>query len=184
MRFIPCAAPPLAAAALALAVLLPFAPARAADNGFYVGASIGRSNVKAGDVGFSAHDTGWKVTAGLRPIDLLGAEVSYVDFGTPKRDIGAVRVDSDTKGAAAFGLLYLPLPIPLVDVYAKAGFARLDQDITSSSFRLSRKHTDFAYGAGAQAHWGSLAVRAEYERFETEQGKPNLLSLGVTWTFL
>jgi opacity protein-like surface antigen len=162
-------------------------PALAADNGFYLGGSVGQANTKA-DFGslanFNESDTGYKLYAGFRPIDLFAVEVAYVDFGSPSASIGPVRANADTKGATAFGLVYLPLPIPLVDLYAKAGFARIDSKIDSSSFRLDRTDTNFAWGVGGQLNFGSLAVRAEYEKFKTDAGNPDLVSIGVAWTFL
>jgi hypothetical protein len=48
-----------------------------------------------------------------------------------------------------------------------------------------RDQTDarFAYGAGVQAKLSSFGVRLEYERISVSGGDPDLLSLGVTWTF-
>lgn len=162
-------------------------PALAADNGIYVGGAVGQANVDA-DLSalgnFDEDDIGFKVLAGVRPVDLFAAEVAYVDFGSPRRNIGPVRAAGEVKGAAAFGLVYLPLPLPLVDLYGKAGFARLDTQISAGSFDLDRTDTDFAWGFGGQLNFGSLAVRAEYERFETDSGDPTLVSIGVTWTFL
>jgi hypothetical protein len=161
-------------------------PAVAADNGIYVGASIGQANTEAdfaiGD--FDEDETGYKVYAGIRPLDLLAFEVAYVDFGSPSTSIGPVQANADVKGAAAFGLLYLPLPVPVVDLYGKAGFARLDTEIDSGSFRMDRSDTDFAWGIGGQLNFGSVSVRAEYEQFQTDAGDPDMISIGVTWTFL
>lgn len=178
-------APLLATALLALALLAP-PGAHAADNGFYLGGSVGQANVDLNDaaIGFDEADTGWKVFVGIRPIDLVAAEVSYTDFGRPAANVGAVRATTDVKAASAFALLYAPLPLPLVDLYVKAGFARIEQDVTSSSFRLDRTATDFAWGVGGQLNFGSLAVRAEYERFKTDTGDPDFISVGVAWTFL
>jgi opacity protein-like surface antigen len=101
------------------------------------------------------------------------------------------------KGADAFGVIHLS--VPLVDVFVKAGLARLQSTLTSvkggvgtctiaspncALFRLDRTNTGFAAGAGAQVKFGSWAVRAEYERFNAAGGNPSLVSLGLTWTFL
>jgi hypothetical protein len=43
--------------------------------------------------------------------------------------------------------------------------------------------TNVAFGLGVQGKLGSLAIRAEYERIAANAGNPDLLSLGVTWTF-
>lgn len=177
---------PLLATSLLAASLLAPLGAHAADNGFYLGGSVGNANVdsRSDALDFDENDVGWKVFVGVRPIDLIAAEVSYTDFGSPSTSVGPVRTNADVKAASAFALLYAPLPLPKVDLYAKAGFARLEQDISSSSFRLDRTDTDFAWGVGGQLNFGSLAVRAEYERFKTDGGDPDFVSVGFAWTFL
>lgn len=177
--------PVLASSLLALSLLAPLS-VHAADNGFYLGGSVGQANVDFEDTAFDfdEDDTGYKLFVGIRPIDLFAAEVSYTDFGKPEASVGAVRTNADVKAASAFALLYAPLPLPLVDIFAKAGFARIEQDVTSSSFRLDRTDTDFAWGVGGQLNFGSLAVRAEYERFKTDAGDPDFISIGFAWTFL
>jgi OOP family OmpA-OmpF porin len=175
-----------ALSALTLLAAFAAAPAFAADNGFYVGAAVGQANTDADlNIGsFDEDETGYKLLVGVRPLDLVAFEVSYIDFGSPSTSIGPVRADADVKGAAAFGLVYLPLPLPVVDLYGKVGFARLDTKIDSGSFRLDRNDTDFAWGVGGQLNFGSLSLRAEYERFKTDAGDPDMISVGLTWTFL
>jgi len=177
-----------------------------------VGAAIGEGWVKTGDRifsetsagAFSESHTAYKLMVGARPISLLGAEIEYVDFGKAHRALSGVDLSSaDVKmrGAAAFATLHLPVPV--VDVYLKAGLSRLQ---TSANVRGSRpevaiclvgtldcgsftRHssttdTHFAAGAGAQFKLGSWALRAEYERFAAGGGHPGLGAVGVTWTFL
>lgn len=168
--------------------------------GLYVGGAAGQSRVEAnapsiGD--FKQNHSAFKVIAGIRPISLIGAELSYIDFGRPSGSINAVSSSVSEKGADAFGVVYLPVPV--VDVFVKAGLARLQSTLTSvkggvgtctmtdpncALFRLDRTNTSFAAGAGAQVKFGSWAVRAEYERFNAAGGNPSLVSLGLTWTFL
>lgn len=184
MRLLP--ALPLAALLASFAV----APgaAQAADNGFYLGGAVGQANVNLDDdedvnFDFDEEDLGWKVVAGVRPLDLIGVEIAYVDFGTPNTNIGPVRVDADTQALAGFGMLYLPLPI--VDVYAKAGLARIESDLRASGgLRLDRSETEFAWGVGAGIGFGNWAIRAEYERFKVGDTDPDFISIGLTWTFL
>lgn len=175
--------PLLAALALAGASL----PAFAADNGIYVGGSVGQANIEAdlGNVGdFDEEETAYKAFVGIRPIDLVAVEVGYVDFGSPSASVGPVTTRADVKGAVAFGMLYLPLPLPVVDLFGKVGFARLDTEIDSGSFRFDETDEDFAWGVGGQLNFGSFSVRAEYEQFQTDTGDPDLISIGFTWTFL
>jgi opacity protein-like surface antigen len=192
---------------------LPISNATAEDLlGLYVGGAIGQSRVEATDVGFlkpefAENHSAFKAMVGIRPISLLGAELDYIDFGNAS---GSLRFPSNVantgtaavsvKGEAAFGLIYLPIPI--VDVYAKAGLSRLQTSVNGgdnfyqcgvppgppgcpfvSHFQLSRTDTGFAAGAGAQYKFGSWAVRAEYERFDAAGAHPSLVSAGIAWTF-
>ena len=116
-----------------------------ADNpaGFYLGAGVGYSTIRSDDSAyglpgyFNDHQTAWKAIAGVRPIPFLGAEFEYIDFGHPSHDYGNYNsinyygFDSHPRASALFGVGYLPLPIPFVDVYAKAGVARLQTDVTT-----------------------------------------------------
>ncbi len=109
-----------------------------ADNlaGFYVGAGVGYSTVRSDDSAYGLpgyyndHQTAWKAIAGVRPIPFLGAEYEYIDFGHPNNDHGYngfnnYGLDSHPHASALFGVGYLPLPIPFIDVFGKAGVARL-----------------------------------------------------------
>jgi len=96
-------------------------------------------------------------------------------------------------------MVYAPIPIPILDVYAKAGVARLQTSADGSGafgcwsplqcaaylVAAHRDQTDvrFAYGAGIQAKLSAMGIRLEYERIGTRAGDPDLLSLGATWTF-
>ena len=155
--------------------------ASAADHGFYIGAGLGQSEsgVKAGSFNFQDRDTGFKLIAGFRPLDLFAAELNYVDLGNPAN--GAQQ--SKTKAVDGFVLVFLPLPV--IDVYGKAGLVSWKTDASAPGLSLSRSGSDFALGAGLQFHLGSLAVRLEYEALNaSELAQPTILTLGATYTFL
>ncbi|MEJ0099754.1 MAG: outer membrane beta-barrel protein [Pseudomonadota bacterium] len=169
-----------AATALALCAV----PAQAGVPGvdFYVGAGIGQSNadISADDLGvsdFDKKDTAWKLYAGARALS-FGAELNYIDLGKPSGG-GA---EFKYKAFAGYGLYYLPLPLPILDVYLKAGLARIDTKVPSAD--LSDNDTKFSYGGGLQLKFGSYAIRAEYEQFKVESAKPKLLTLGFSKYFL
>lgn len=185
--------------------------------GLYVGGAIGQSQVEATspqflDFGryqllnagsFKENHSAFKVMVGLRPVSLVGAELAYIDLGHPSGGLGQeTNGDVSMKGAAAFGVLYLP--VPLINIFFKAGVARLQSALHGTGnaavvcpdgilcpgaivpnyqFELDRTNTGFAAGAGAQYKIGSWAVRAEYERFNAAGGNPRLLSAGITWSF-
>jgi hypothetical protein len=187
-----------------------------ADNplGLYVGAGVGESQIDNNydyynrygyGGGFHDHDAAWKVLVGVRPLPIIGAELEYIDFGNAGGDNGYYYgsydygVSSHPKATVLYGLGYVPLPLPFLDVYGKAGVARLQ---TNNSFytytgcstapsgacpvvesRFDQQNTRFAYGAGVQAKFQDFAFRGEYERISSTFGDPNALMVSVTWTF-
>lgn len=176
----------LAATGAAAALLAGAGPAAAADNGFYLGAGLTQSRI--GDIGPSIDfkDNRYKLIAGFRPLDHFAVEVNYIDLGKDSESLGPVSATVDGKAYAAFAVGYLPLP--LVDLYAKAGVARWEANARTTGIALGSlddSGTEFAYGAGVQARLGSLAARLEYERFDVaDSDGAELLTLGLTWTFL
>lgn len=171
-------------AILATALLLASTATMAADNGIYLGASLGQANTEldrdATGLDLDGDDTGFKIIAGIRPLDWFGIEASYVNFGEVKE--GPLSVESD--GISGFGVFFLPAGP--VDVFAKAGVISFDTDVKIQNFGNFRDDgTDFAYGVGVQFRLLSLGVRAEYEMFEIDNvDDANMLSIGVTYTFL
>ena len=182
---------------VALAAALPAAAARADDAlGLYVGGAVGQSQVDVDSLDFSSHDFGWKAVAGVRPFDWFAAEVEYADLGQPHSVIGIGSVSTKATGPAAFALGFLPLPVPMLDVYGKAGFANIQQSatitlgsgavacapgVTCDGF--SRTESEFAWGVGAQVKTGALAVRAEFEQFRASGGNLSFASVGLFWSF-
>lgn len=217
---------------LVLAALIPWAlgataVARADDlPGFYVGAAFGQAHVRvrpgqvipgsSGALGsLDMTHSAFEAIVGMRPLPFLGAEVSYMDFGKVSRMSGQVVAaaagnqpfvaqseQASQKGESAFALLYLPVPV--IDVYVKAGLSRIttDYNVTylgttpgvgtcamnvpncgTTLLTASRDSTDtgFAYGAGLQWKLGQWAVRAEYERFDAAGENPSLFSIGMTY---
>ena len=201
---------------------LPAGRSAAADLvGMYVGASVGQGRVEAealsnplpptvATIGtFKEDHSAYKLAVGIRPVSVIGAEFEFVDFGHPSGGISAATsapgsasasADVHMSGLGAFGMLFLPVPV--VDIYIRAGLARIDTSgnvavtlhgpilcvptAPACQFSQASSTTDtgFAAGIGAQVKFGSWAVRAEYERFSAAGGYPSLASIGVTWTFL
>jgi opacity protein-like surface antigen len=177
------------AATLALAGVT---SAQAADNGFYLGAGV--SQAKLDNVGedfdsgnldeFEIDDTAFKIIAGFRPLDFLAVEANYMDLGSASENVGGVQFDADAKAFGAYVIGFLP--ITLVDLYAKVGVVHWQTEASAGNiFDIDDDGTEFGYGAGAQVRFGSLAARLEYEQFDVDNTDGvELLSLGLTWTFL
>lgn len=179
IRFVACAG--------ALMALASF-PSHAVDNGIYLGASVGQSGVKVDNLGlddsdFDASATGFKAIAGWRFLDWLSVEANYVDLGTGDDRIDGEKVEVDVSGVGLSAIGFLP--VGPVDLFARVGAINWDADLKSPTLNLSDDGTDFAYGVGAQFRVWSLSLRAEYERFDiSEADTIDMISLGVTWTFL
>lgn len=193
--------------------------------GLYVGAAFGQAHIRArptlpgvGEIGdLDETHSAFKGMAGIRLLSFFGAEVSYMDFGRasgggggqfsgPQYGTLVTSQQASQKGEAAFAMLYLPVPI--IDIYVKAGISRITTNFNSTyeeyipgagscqvghpncsvvgTFSAIRDTTDtsFAYGAGVQWKLGHWAVRGEYERFHAAGANPTLLSLGMTYWIL
>jgi opacity protein-like surface antigen len=174
--------------------LVLFAGAAQADDellGLYAGAGITRAKVE--DVfhtDFNLSNTSWKIYAGLRPTGFpFGVDVDYMDLGSADSLTFQGPAHADTKAFAAYAVGYLPIPVPDIDVYGKAGLSRwsFNGNLPQRSLTsISENGTDFAWGVGGQVHFlGRFAARIEYEHFNIrEADNVQLYSLGVSYTIL
>jgi hypothetical protein len=154
--------------------------------GFYLGGAITQArfdedNFSLDDV--DDEDNSWKIVGGYRFHENFAFEASYVDFGemsAPALGAGGP-FNAEAKGFSAFAVGMIP--VPYVDLYAKLGAAQIDSEARGPQ-NIDDDATEFAYGAGAQWRWRNLALRAEYEVFDTDViGDVDLISLGATYTF-
>jgi hypothetical protein len=179
-----------------LALSLASGVAAAADNGFYLGGGVGRSDFDIDDA-LDSKDTAYKAIAGVRLLDSFGVELNYMDLGKASVPSGiacialvgapcpsTAVVDGTALSAFAVGFI----DFPLLDLFAKVGLSRTDAKLTiqgTPSTSTSDKSTDVAWGLGVQAHFASLGARAEYERVKIF-GDTNVgvISLSFVYTFL
>ena len=159
--------------------------------GLYAGAGIMRAKMEdTFHTNFDFSNTSWKLYAGLRPTGFpLGIDVDYVDLGNQTAGTFLGIAHADAKAFAAFAVGYLPIPVPNIDVYGKAGLARWQFSGNvglPSLFAVSENGTDFAWGVGGQVHFlDRFAVRIEYEHFNVREADDvQLYSLGVSYTIL
>jgi hypothetical protein len=153
----------------------------------YVGAGVTQARID--DIlgtgrHFDLHDTSWKALVGVKPLPFLGAEANYMDLGS-ESGWGGGHLNAHAFSAFAVG--FVPLPLPFIDVFGKAGLARwnLTGHTNSSLFALDDHGTDFAWGGGAQARFGALGVRLEYEQFKVrDTDGVKAVSLDVMFHFL
>lgn len=170
--------------ALTAALLSASTLSQAADSGIYAGLGLGKVNASISKAGsttpaFKGNDVGYKFIVGVRPIDWLAAEVSYLDLGNP--DSGAF--SADTNGISG-SVLAIKNVMPMLDVFAKGGLVNWRAQINSNILgQLDKRNgTNPVYGGGLIVRLLDLSVRAEYEHFNMDQGG-NFVSASVTWTF-
>jgi hypothetical protein len=185
-----------------------------ADNplGAYIGAGAGVSNVGndnyAYNYGYNGgynNNLAWKAIAGIRPISIVGAELEYIDFGSNNGQNGYYGnsyfygPNSHPKATLLYGLGYLPLPLPFLQIYGKLGVARLQTNFTTYAFppgvgnctfpctpiayTTDQWNDKFAYGFGVQTKFQDFAFRAEYEGISSQYGNPAAFMVSATWTF-
>jgi OmpA-like transmembrane domain len=158
-----------------LAALVLGAGTAHAENGFfYLGAGVVRNSLSdITSIGGlpELKNTSWKAYAGVRPLNWLAAEADYIDLGSSS-GTNTAGSSGTTNGSAfaAYAVGFLPIPLPIVDIFGKAGFARWKYDgsvtlLGSAATGFSTNGTDFAWGIGVQAHISLVGARLEYENF-------------------
>jgi len=174
----------------ALAAGMAAVPAQSADNGIFLGGSVGAAGVKADDsfdvsnFDYDAGSTGYKLIAGWRFLEWLAVEADYVDLGSGDDKVQGIELETDINGVSLSAVGFLPLGP--VDLMARVGAIDWSADLRAPGFgSISDDGTDFTWGVGAQFRVSSLAIRAEYEQFDiADANTVDMISLGVTWTFL
>lgn len=162
-------------------------PAAMAAEGFYLGGAVQQSHFDSSEFDvedIDNDDHGWKIISGIRFTPHFALEGTYTDFG--KENAPSVAVggpfEADAKAWSAFGVALFPLGP--VDLFAKGGVSRIDSDGNVGAVFYDDHDTVLAYGAGLQFRFGNLALRTDYEKFDTDVvGDLDVLSVGLTYTF-
>ena len=143
-----------------------------ADNpsGGYVGAGVGKFNVKVKDVNsgtFKGDDTTLKVFAGWRLSPNFALEVDYIDLGKTSDTIGGIDFKSQVNGFAPFVIGTAPLGF--IELFGKAGYYIYDVKFSDGTNSVKNSEKDFVYGGGVGVTvLGRLHVRLEYEKFDVK----------------
>jgi hypothetical protein len=162
------------------------APAAQADSGFQIGASIGESNV-SDELFLDDDKVAYKAMFGYifdHPAVDVGLELSYIDFGAGRDNLGPVPTNYDATALTGFGTV--GVDFGLFGFFGKLGYASWDLEASAQGLgSASVDGTDPAYGIGMRLNFSSLEVRAEYEMFDAEDAPDDidLLSIGVVWRF-
>jgi OOP family OmpA-OmpF porin len=168
----------------AIAVLLSTfvaAPAIAADEGFYVGADVGRSSTNYSDLS-SKTGTAFSVLGGYQFMKYLAAEIQYNDFGSIK-DTGGTSYKINGYSGAAVGIF------PFNDQWSLLG--KLGYASTKLGNPANTTKSGITYGIGGQYNinqaWG---VRLNYDMYKvvipaptSQTATTSVVSAGVVYKF-
>ena len=194
---------------LACCLLPSAAMAQSADaaSGWYLGGSVGSSNIKLKTENVVANgqqdtrDTGYKLLGGYKFNNNWAAEFQYFDLGTYRYSEaapGSGRATVDTKGFSVSGVGIWPVSAQ-VGILGKLGLAqqRFSGQAVSGTGRvtpLKANKMTTLLGVGAEYYINkTLRVRAEYEYFgvpsvmtrgnQTLKLRTDLLSVGLLYQF-
>lgn len=180
----------LKACALA-AITLAYGAAHAADNGFYVGGTIGKSQIELDDSLDSSDDsdTGYKLFGGYKFNKDIAVEVVYFDFGKASARAGGRRADYETSAFGA-GVSWTPHFSPDWMGVFRLGLASVKADANynfKSDVSDSKIKPYVGLGVGynitpqinVQATWDF--TRAEID--DDGDSRVDLFGVGVTFSF-
>jgi len=97
--------------------------------------------------------------------------------------VSGTRFETDLSGVSLSAVGFLP--VGPVDLFARVGAVDWSADLSAEGFgRDSEDGTDLTYGVGAQFRVWSLGIRASTRFSTSDDADVDMLSIGVTWTFL
>jgi hypothetical protein len=111
-------------------------------------------------------------------VSVFAIEADYIDLGSQTSTFVTTTTSSNAKAFAGYAVGFLPIPLPYLDVFGKAGLSRwrLNGSAASPLTSFSTSGTEFAWGAGVGVHVGNFGARLEYENFRI----PNTNGANVT----
>ena len=177
--------------AAALAVLQAMTPLAAlADDGFYLGGSVGSASLSEDFDGFNvdSDSTAIRLVAGWQINDYLSVEGGYQNFGAFEQSFTVngqtVDLSLDADGFTLGGTGSLPLSDRFA-LYGRVGAFFWDGDAEINNVSQARpEDTNLYLGAGVSF---ALAVRlkliVDWTRYNLDDTESNVISLGLTYGF-
>lgn len=158
-------------------------------DGWYAGLGIGQSRYRSYPAtSENGRTEGWKVYGGYQFNKYLALEGGYVNLNDVQGVTGTVRTDIATEAWMFGPVLSYPLTNKL-SLMARVGAAYMQGDTrTKNGSALTVRSSDDGYepfyGVGARyAVFDNLGVRAEWERYDRDNYKIDLLTAGLDLKF-
>ena len=174
-------------------------PAFAQDAGFFVGGSVGQSDIDdeittglidSGTV--DGKDTAFKIFGGYMFNRHFGVEAAYIDAGEVSYSgtFSGVPVTGGTVELSAFNVSVLGnFPVnEQFSVFGKIGLFSWEAEANDTTggmpFSADDDGTDVSFGVGVAYNFTrNFGLRAEYELFKTDDADVSLISIGAVWRF-
>ena len=147
---------------------------------FYVGGGIYSTSIEADINGNSLEedDVAPAIFLGWRPIEFVGVEAGYYDFGNFEK------AGKSLEGTAFTLAGLLSMELGPVGVYAKGGVANNEFEFSSPGTSSSDSSTDPFGGLGLTVDvMDRLYVYAEYLRFAADDADIDVAGVGLRWSF-
>jgi OOP family OmpA-OmpF porin len=173
-------------------------PARADEaTGFYLGGSIGQSEIKDACEGLTDcddSDTAWKAFAGYSFNQYFAVEGGYIDFGEASGTDAGITGSAEAWGVTAHAVGSIPI-FQGFSLIGRIGAVYWDAEASATSGGTTLTESDdgisLAYGAGVQWMFGrNFGLRAEYEVFDgigddstTGESDIHVISAGIVFKF-
>ncbi|GHA06541.1 hypothetical protein GCM10008090_15270 [Arenicella chitinivorans] len=185
------------ALSLALAGAAITAPSIAAaddDTGFYLGATYNDVGIdyNAGDrIRFSDDEKTVGYRAGYMFNNTLGVDLGYMDLGTyAESNVGLLDGTRLEAEATTLSLVLNLTPVDYLDVYARIGAAKIEQDrsivVAGAPVNFDPEDDTKPFGAiGIAFDLGAIDIFAEYSKLDTDNNDTDLdiVSAGVKFEF-
>jgi len=167
---------------LVLALAAP-APAAAQEGGWFLGASAGKGKFRSTCVLYTAgtcdpDDTAYRVFGGFRPSPNMPIELGYARAA--EIFVDAVRVDSGVPVSFEATLKALDVSIlptyPFSErfaIFGRLGLYRSQLEVRGLGATVANEsvhNTGFTFGAGLRFGFGSVGLRAEWQRYDSVGG--------------
>ena len=188
----------LGAAGIAVSASSAAQATRGAESGFYVGGSLGQSEVDdfcsifGPGISCDEKDSAWKFFGGYQVNRNFALELGYTNLGevSARDNTGTLRLESTAWEVVGIG----SIPIDRFSLYGKLGVYRADTELRFRGSGLSESDdestTDLTFGFGVRYDFTrNLAVRAEWQKYSDVEaaglgeGDVDVMSVGVLWRF-
>jgi hypothetical protein len=167
------------AAVTAVASAVAFAPSASAQLYGGAGLTVFQADVADQDINIGAAmgRLGWE----FNPFLAIEGEVA---LGLYEDDIDTIIGPVDVGVDSGFGgFIVGKIPLAVVDLFGRVGYADVSIEGSAGGFSASEDGSGMAYGAGINFNVLLLRMRAEYTRYEIDDGDVDSLGLSALLKF-